>query len=284
MSLSASEQLAHATVRIETNYADGSVGTGTGFFFNFAGKEPGLRIPTIVTNKHVVSDAPIGKVHLTFRDNDGAPIIGRHLALQIDNFSPAWVGHPNPEVDLCVFPINPLLAHLDSQGQRFFYTALDETLIPTDQELTDLMALEDILMIGYPNGIWDSVNNMPIFRRGVTATHPHINYEGRKEFVIDAACFPGSSGSPIFLYNEGTWSTRQGATIGGTRIKLLGLLYAGPQHTASGEVRIVNVPTQQRALSFSSIPNNLGFVIKSERLNEMRTTLLSHIERAEAAA
>ena len=59
MSLSPSEQLAHSTVRIETSYVDGSTGTGTGFFFNFAGKESGLRIPTIVTNKHVVTDAPI---------------------------------------------------------------------------------------------------------------------------------------------------------------------------------------------------------------------------------
>lgn len=284
MPLSPSEQLAHATVRIETRYIDGSTGTGTGFFFNFLGKEPGLRIPTIVTNKHVVADAPVGKVHLTFRDENGEPTIGKHLAIQVDNFAPAWIDHPDPTVDLCVLPINPMLAHLDTQGQRFFFVPLDETLIPTDEELDDLVALEDVLMIGYPNGIWDSTNNMPIFRRGVTATHPRINYEGRKEFVIDAACFPGSSGSPVFLYNEGTWSTKQGATIGGTRIKLLGLLYAGPQHTASGEVRIVNVPTQQRALAFSSIPNNLGFVIKSERLHEMRATLLGHIERAEAAA
>lgn len=284
MPLSPSEQLAHATVRIETSHNDGSIGTGTGFFFNFAGKEPGLRIPTIVTNKHVVADAPIGKVHLTFKDEHGEQAVGKHLALQIENFSPAWVGHPDPSVDLCVLPINPMLAHLDSQGQRFFFVPLDETLIPTHEELADLMALEDILMIGYPNGIWDSTNNMPILRRGVTATHPRLDYEGRKEFVIDAACFPGSSGSPVFLFNQGTWSTRQGANIGGTRIKLLGLLYAGPQHTASGEVRIVNVPTQQRAVAFSTIPNNLGFVIKSERLNEMRATLLAHIERAEAAA
>ena len=284
MPLSTSEQLAHATVRIETNFQDGSVGTGTGFFFHFASSVDGRSIPTIVTNKHVVSDAPIGKIHLTFRDDAGDPIIGRHLALQIDNFSPAWVHHPDPNVDLCVLPINHLLSHLDSQGQRFFYIALDESLIPTEQELMDLMALEDILMIGYPNGIWDSTNNMPIFRRGVTATHPRIDYEGRKEFVVDAACFPGSSGSPIFLFNEGAWPTRQGTTMGGTRVKLLGLLYAGPQHTASGEVRIVNVPTQQRAVAFSTIPNNLGFVIKSERLREMRQVLWNHIARAEGRA
>lgn len=282
MPLSPSEQLTHSTVRIETNYLDGSIGTGTGFFFNFEGKDPGLRIPTIVTNKHVIADALNGKIHFTFRDENDGPIIGRHLAVSIDQFSPAWIFHPDHDVDLCVLPINPMLSHFDSLGQRFFFVPLDETLIPTEEELAELVALEDILMIGYPNGIWDSTNNMPILRRGVTATHPNINYEGRKEFVIDAACFPGSSGSPIFLYNSGTWSTRNGANIGGTRIKLLGLLYAGPQHLASGEIQIVDVPTQQRAVAFSNIPNNLGFVIKSQRLFEMRDALLLHIERAEA--
>jgi hypothetical protein len=137
-----------------------------------------------------------------------------------------------------------------------------------------LGTLEEILMIGYPNGLWDSVNNMPILRRGVTATHPNIDYEGRREFLIDAACFPGSSGSPVFLFNTNGWTNRAGGTVvGGTRVKLLGILYAGPQHTATGEVRIVMVPTQQRAVAISSIPNNLGLVIKAARLAELDSAM-----------
>jgi hypothetical protein len=124
-------------------------------------------------------------------------------------------------------------------------------------------------MIGYPNGIWDSVNNLPIIRKGITATHPSIDYDGRREFLIDAACFPGSSGSPVFLFNLSSYTTKSGGTIiGGSRIKLIGVLYAGPQYSAEGEVRIVNVPTQQKVVAVSAIPNNLGFVIKAERLRD----------------
>ncbi len=54
--------------------------------------------------------------------------------------------------------------------------------------------------------------------------------------------------------------------VGASRIKLLGVLYAGPQHTVEGEVKIVNVPTQQKAVSLG-IPNNLGIVIKAEQLH-----------------
>lgn len=171
-------------------------------------------------------------------------------------------------------PIAPLLAEARQQGKEFFFLPLDKSLIPTNEELADLGLLEDIVMIGYPNGIWDRVNNMPIFRRGITATHPNLDYDGRREFMIDAACFPGSSGSPVFLYNVGGWANRDGGmVIGGTRVKLLGVLYAGPQHTATGEVRIVAIPTTQRAVILSAIPNNLGIVIKALRLLEFDALL-----------
>jgi hypothetical protein len=29
-------------------------------------------------------------------------------------------------------------------------------------------------MIGYPNGIWDAKNNLPVIRKGITATHANI--------------------------------------------------------------------------------------------------------------
>jgi hypothetical protein len=54
--------------------------------------------------------------------------------------------------------------------------------------------------------------------------------------------------------------------MGSGRIKLLGVLYAGPQHTVEGEIRVVLVPTQQKPVSVSTIPNNLGIIIKSEQL------------------
>ena len=88
----------------------------------------------------------------------------------------------------------------------------------------------------------------------------------RLQFMIDAACFPGSSGSPVFLFNLGSYSSRDGGTIIGSRIKLLGTLYAGPQHTATGDIAIMNIPVAQKPVAISRIPNNLGLVVKSYKL------------------
>lgn len=263
----------YSTVRIECEMSDGSTGTGSGFFYEFA-KVGGVHVPAIVTNKHVVKGAKTGKFTLHLCSEAGTPVIGKHVTFQLDQFEGYWIAHPDQDVDLCAMPIASLLAEAERLGQPFFYISVDESLLPSETDLADLGSLEEILMIGYPNGISDSVNNMPIFRKGVTATHPNLNYEGKREFLIDAACFPGSSGSPVFLFNS-IWTTREGSHKMGARIKLLGILYAGPQHTATGEVRIVTVPTQQRAVAISTIPNNLGMVVKSSRLTELDTIFRS---------
>ncbi|MDE2251624.1 MAG: trypsin-like peptidase domain-containing protein [Gammaproteobacteria bacterium] len=271
--LTLSEQLTHSTTRIQCTMADGSTGTGTGFFCAFWQGATG-NVPAIVTNRHVVAGAVTGQFCLTLKAPDAGPLVGRHLTISLSNFAQRWIGHPDPSVDLCAMPIAPLLQEAAASNQSFFFISLESKLLPTTEELSDLGALEDILMIGYPVGIWDSTNNMPILRRGVTATHPNIDYEGRQEFLIDAACFPGSSGSPVFLFNTGGWTTRDGNIImGGTRVKLLGVLYAGPQHTATGEIRVVSIPTQQRAVALSAIPTNLGFIIKASRLNELEAVI-----------
>ncbi len=278
MSLLPSEQLTHSTARILCTLGDGTHATGSGFFFSF-NRDGTRHVPAIVTNKHVVAKAVEGQFSLTLQTPDGGPLIGQHVTITLDKFAPRWIPHPDPLVDLCVMPIAPLITEAAAAGKKFFFITLNDSILPTEGDLADLSALEDILMIGYPNGIWDSTNNLPILRRGITATHPNIDYEGRKEFLIDAACFPGSSGSPVFLYSATARTHRNGTmTMGGPNIKLLGLLYAGPQYTATGDIKIVTVPTHQRPIAFSKIPINLGVVIKAERLREMDAHLKTHLK------
>lgn len=271
MDLSISEALSYSTVRIECEYKNGDKGTGTGFFFKILNDEAaGRYVPVVITNKHVIKNSTWGKLIITKADEDHNPLDTEHFQAYIENFESCWRNHPDNDVDLCAMPIAELRRAADKMGEKLFYIPLDKSVLPSQQQLTEFSALEEILMIGYPDDIWDKVNNKPIFRRGITAIHPKFDYCGKKETMIDMACFPGSSGSPVFIFNEAGYNDKFGnINLGTTRVILLGVLYAGPQHTVKGEIKIENVPTSFRPLVISKIPNNLGLIIKSERIGEL---------------
>jgi len=263
--LSISEQLLHSTIRIESEYKNNSNGVGTGFFFQFNYAE-NARCPVIVTNKHVVSNAQKGSLLFTICDENGYPDFTSKFSWTIEDFEKFWKFHPDQQIDLCVMPIAPLLKGMDEKNKKPFFKCTDKTLIPSEDEFSELFAIEDVVMIGYPIGLWDSANNLPIVRKGITATHPAFKYNNKREFMIDVACFPGSSGSPVFLYNSQGYATKKGNFLGTSRLKLLGILYGGPQYSVNGTIEVANVPTQHVPVTRASIPMNLGCVVNSQVL------------------
>jgi V8-like Glu-specific endopeptidase len=266
--MSITEQIMYSTVRIECEGADNGIYTGTGYFFLF--KYDGeSSIPVVITNKHVVEGMKKGTLIFTI-SKDKEPDDTKHISICFEGFESLWKKHPDQTVDLCAMPLAPIKYAAKEQGIDIFYIPFSFSAIPGEEELNSLVAMEEIVMIGYPNGIWDKTNNKPIFRKGITATHPCFDYNGRKEFMIDAACFPGSSGSPVLILKENPWREKDGRiNIGGVKFFLMGTLYAGPQYTSAGEIFIEKIPTVNKPIVLTNIPNNLGFVIKSERIKEL---------------
>lgn len=265
MELSILEQLCFSTVRIETENSSGRLFSGTGFFFNISLGEK--TVPVIVTNKHVVIGMTAASIIMTEADSNGNPLYHNHFPIRFDNgFEQLWVMHPDPNVDICIMPCNMLIQTANQVfHKKLFYRFFDNNLIPTEEQSEDIDVVEDILMIGYPNGLWDHINNMPIIRKGITATKYSLDYNGKREFVIDAACFPGSSGSPIILFNKGGYTDKKGNLKWGQgRLILLGVLYAGPQLSVDGTIRVITTPDSHSIGIKSLIPNNLGYVLKSK--------------------
>ncbi|WP_436868638.1 hypothetical protein [Mammaliicoccus sciuri] len=141
--------------------------------------------------------------------------------------------------------------------------------MPKVEELENLKFAEEVIMIGYPNGISDTFNNLPVFRKGITATHPAINFDGTPHFLIDMTIVPGSSGSPVFLYNSTGYSTKSGDLIfGGERLMFLGINKAVFIADNYGEIKEIQEPT--KLISHSQIGINLGIIISSLEIDKIR--------------
>ncbi|WP_235603373.1 S1 family peptidase [Piscirickettsia litoralis] len=240
-----------------------NLGLGQAIFFKFTKGDS-----YIITNRHVIDNTKNGKFYISQKGTDGKVDLGNHFPVEYKNWLSYWTLHPDPSIDLAIFPLKLLLNQIKIKplGIKPYFINLSEKDIANEKLLTSLTVMEEIVMIGYPTGIWDEKHNLPIVRRGITATHAKIPYNGKPVFMIDAACFPGSSGSPVFLANFGSYVDETGNVCIGNRISLLGTLYAGPQHTATGEIKVVEVPTSTQPISESRIPMNLGLVIQSSKI------------------
>lgn len=127
--------------------------------------------------------------------------------------------------------------------------------------------MEDVIMVGYPIGLSDISHNLPLLRRGITSTHPGIDFDGKSCGVVDMAIFPGSSGSPIMIVNEGSFHDNKGESLVLSNRKIfLGVLTSGPTWNSEGEIKIVNIPTLQKVVAEIPIMINLGFYIKAKEV------------------
>ncbi len=267
--------LIRTTIRIEVKTKDG-IATGTGFFYQFEIDE--AKIPVIVTNKHVIKDGVEGILIFSVADNEGNIIEAKKHYLTITEFEKAWILHPDNNIDLCIMPIAQILEENLKQNINLVCNVLRKEDIINDKEIKDLSKLEDVTIIGYPDGIWDSYNNLPILRRGITATPICYDFENTPKFLIDAAIYGGSSGSPVFIFNQGSYSINN-ALYAGSRMKLVGIVYAVAQHMITGEMKIIDIPTVNKPISIMQIPNNLGVVIKANQLFAFEEIIANIIRR-----
>ncbi len=262
---SIAEQLFFTTIRIETIDSSGNTGSGTGFVFVHSFK--GENYPFIVTNKHVIKGALKGS--LTFiKKVDDSPKLGDAFRLDIDHFENIWFGHNDPDIDIAITALVPLEKHIKELGVEIYYRNISTELIPNEEALKEIDALEDVVFIGYPNGIWDSKNFTPIMRKGTTATPITIDFEGERKFLIDASVFGGSSGSPVFIYNSGVYTTKGGPAKAGTRIHFIGVVAAVYHRNEVNEIVVVPIPTDDKHVSVGKDMIDLGIVYKADTVPE----------------
>lgn len=278
-------QISLCTVRIEC-YGEktGSVGTGYLYFYNDPFDKEVL-YPVIVTNKHVIFNAHTLKAefHIIKQGDDvaedGHALNEEKLPITIEDLQKQTILHPGPNIDLCVILLGTTLNGI-KQGFGVKNVFLNKSWHIEPELEKIIRPIESVVMIGYPDGLWDEVNNRPITRRGLTASHPLRPWNGKREFVIDAACFHGSSGSPVFLYEDGVYRSNDGGLIAGTRAKLLGTLWGGPTVNSQGILVDAEVPSSVDVATPSEkkpilrTMMNLGYVVHASALDDFLPLIL----------
>jgi len=270
---SIAEQLLFTTVRIETVTHEAEKRVGTGFLFSY--KIEDKEYLFLVTCKHIINNTKDG--YLTFIKARGQkPILEESYRLKIDNFENGWVKHTSDKIDVAILPFVPILQHISNQGTQIFFKAIPHTLVPSDEKLRELDAIEDVLFIGYPAGLYDQKNLIPIIRRGITATPVYLDFNGEKQFLIDASVFPGSSGSPVFIYEPaGYFDKKAKALVMGGRIFFLGVLSAVFRMPDTGKIII---PTGKTPFVKISQLVDIGVVFKAEIIIETIQEFLEEIK------
>lgn len=157
-------------------------------------------------------------------------------------------------------------------------------LIPLTDDLffdikasNDFMLAQDIVMIGYPEGIYDDVNNKPVLRKGITSSPVKLDFKGKPHFLIDISCHHGSSGSPVFVVDKGVY-IENNAILPGPRLLFLGVFVGGwEEMTNTGTIVEANIDDKQSKIEIK-IPNNLGFVVKPICIFNLKTIIKSYLE------
>lgn len=269
------ENLLYSTVRISGD----SGSTGTGFFYHIQLPND-KQIQLILTNKHVID----GNKKISFyfheakRNNEKLEPTSRSFPITIDDVSSFWIPHPDTEIDLGALLFVPVRNHAkDALKKEIYNISFDATLIRDDDALVEESDVDNkVLMIGYPNGLWDELNNFPIVRNGITASHPALDFNGKSIGVVDMACFPGSSGSPVVISMMGYHDKYGNYLVGTNKTILLGLLSSGPYVTQSGKIEIKEIPTATVApVATYTQMIHLGYYVKAKEI----LRLCEHIQK-----
>ena len=196
-------QFLDSVVAIGLRQSDSSIQyTATGFVYRVAvgHDEEGHKLYAtfLVTNRHVVEGS--GELFARQSHPSGVNLVSNSLEKN-------WTVHPNPEVDVAVFP-----CHIsDSDGGTIwpesFYDDRD-TMLRSQLIETEFREGNEIFVLGFPLAMVGDDRNYVIARQGIIARIQDWYDDAANSFLIDASIFPGNSGGPVLakptLHTYGT--------------------------------------------------------------------------------
>lgn len=220
---------------------DGKVaGHGTGFFWGY-----GSGNICVVTALHVLAGLPSGCIQITLpvsRQPPG-PLQRVPLSISKDQLLSGRL-FAVPDCDIAAIRIDGLPVALPP-GSMLCMSVLTSEVIPTGPVLSSLVFPERIMSLGFPIMKGFDDDDEPVLRDGTTSRPVGAAFE-KQAGILDMPTFPGCSGSPVFIYNDGFVRTKQGTSIGAGRFLFLGVL------TKALAVKLVDNGSPEAQMDFIS--------------------------------
>lgn len=255
------DDLLLTTVKLNIVDTKNRIKHGTSFFFSFTLKD--RKLVALISNKHVLYQAHIANCEMSLETTtDNVQTVSWTMFLSNKNI----ITHPDSNIDLALIPISGAMSEQFKAGFSYDYRCFDIDTLPTQEELKEISVMQNIVMIGYPNGKIDSINNTPLCRHGITATPPARKFNGERAFLVDVGCAPGSSGSPIVAYDSIWRELPDGRLYKVDQARLIGIFCSGDTSIIKGETVPTNGGKCQPVNAF--VPYGIGKAISSQCLDD----------------
>jgi hypothetical protein len=239
---------------------------GTGFFYQeLAPADPNKQgycwrqiLETwIVSNRHVLLPKTDGEEcipdSITFymRKIDGESLQWDLITLNHDDIKERLKLHRDSSVDVAILRIDDKIMKRISNYMN--WSAVSQEDLPENCGVLVQVA-DDVIIIGYPGGFYDTHNLFPIVKSGIIASRWGMYFKNKPVFLIDAKLFPGSSGS-IVLSKPFTSIVTEGPIAGSKEAHFAFLgIYSGEPYLQEEPIELDDI-TITRKYSF-----NLGTV------------------------
>lgn len=185
-----------ATVEIDQPQDNGPRIVGTGFLVQ-APKADGTPRTVLITAAHVLDNMPgqNARIGYRFQGEGGAwrfsaqPLAIRQGALQL------WVKNPTRDVAAIEIKAPP----------EFAKAAIPLSWLAdaSDFDTAKVGPGDEMMVLGYPEGLAANPAGFPILRSGRVASYPLTPVSEFPTFLLDFRVFSGNSGSPVFITADG---------------------------------------------------------------------------------
>ncbi len=192
MAVDLSMDLIEATVQLEQPLGDGTRTVGTGFLISDPTPDGKPRV-VLVTANHVFKKmpGPFATVGFRIENADGTWRYDPEPLRIRDGDKELWTRHPDRDVAVKSIVAPP----------EFAKAAIPKDWLAGDDTYAkyELGPGDELLALGFPQGLSANTAGFPILRAGRVASYPLGPASAYPTFLLDFSVFPGNSGGPVYM-------------------------------------------------------------------------------------